>query len=159
MKSRELEQLLLVATHYLALARRASRTDPAILRDTVDQVVSSHVSGKLCRAELLLAHLASAAIRLATICEKEKTKFPAPYRTALYKSGARKGAMQKHAILTQITKRLHEHIHFLLRDAVAHEENVKSDMASDRADVLMQLTVGQILAALECRAETIRKSV
>jgi hypothetical protein len=160
MKSRELEQLQLVAAHYLDLAKRASRTHPAVLKCTIGQVTAGHVPGKkLQSAELVLAHLASSAIRLATVCEKEKTKFSPPYRTAFYKNGTRKGAMQKDNVLKQITGNLHEHVHFLLRDAVSHEENVKSDMARDRAEILIPLNVAQILVALEFRAKTIRASV
>jgi len=159
MKSRELEQLQLVAGHYLSLAKRASRTDPAVLKCTIGQVTAGHVPGKLQRAELVLAHLASSAIRLATVCEKEKTKFSPPYRNAFYKKGTRMGAMQRHVVIKQITDKLHEHVHFLLRDAVSHEENVKTDMASDRAEILIPLNVGQILVALESSAKTIRASV
>jgi hypothetical protein len=159
MKSRELEQLQLVAAHYLDLAKRASRAHPAVLKCTIGQVTAGHVPGKLQSAELLLAHLASSAIRLATVCEKEKTKFSPPYRTAFYKNGTRKGAMQKHDVLKQISGNLHEHVHLLLRDAVSHEENVKSDMASDRTEILIPLHVKQILVALEIRAKTIRESV
>ena len=159
MKGREIEQLLLVATHYLSLAKRMSRSDPAILKCTVDQVAFHHVAGKLQKAELILAHLASSGIRLATVCEKERTKFPASYRTAFYKNGNRKGGMSKHDVIAQVTKDLSEHIHVLLRDAVAHEENVKSAMASDRAEVLMALTVGRVLAAIESCATRVRASV
>jgi hypothetical protein len=157
MKSREIEQLLLVAMHYLSLAKRISRTDPAILECTVDQLASHHVDGKLQKAELILAHLASSGIRLATVCEKKP--FAMPYRTAFYKKGKRKGSMLKADVVAQLTKDLCEHIHFLLRDAVAHEENVNSDMASDRADVLMPLTVKQVLAAIESCATRVRASV
>jgi len=168
MRNREIEQLLLVATHYVSLAKRMARKCPAILECTIDQLASNRVGGKLQKAELILAHLASSGIRLATVCEKElerqrrdpkHTVLPAPYRTAFYKKRKRIGDGQKKDVIGQITTHLSEHIHFLLRDAVAHEENVKNAMASDRADVLMPLSVGQVLAAIECCASRVRGRV
>ncbi len=156
MKSRELDQLVLLVSHYLSQAKRTSRSYPAILSRTLREVTNNHVLGQLRPEELLLAHLASCAIRLATVCEKEKTKLPAPYRRAFYNKGSRKGGMSKNQITTQITQDLDQHIHFLLRDNVAHEENINSDMAGDRFDILMQLTINQILSALDSCAKKIR---
>ncbi len=126
MVSRELDQLLLVARHYLSQARRASRRQPAILDKTLREVTDNHTCDQLRPAEFVLAHLASCAIRLATVCEKEKARFPAPYRSAFYHKGQRKGGMSKKQITEQITRDLDQHVHFLLRDNVAHEENVDS---------------------------------
>ena len=78
MTSRELDQLFLLARHYLSQAIRTSRSHPAILNRTLREVTDSHAVGKVGPDELLLAHLASSAIRLSTICEKEKAKFPTP---------------------------------------------------------------------------------
>lgn len=156
MKSRELDQLFLVASHYLSQAKRTSRSDPGILNRTLREVTDNHALGQLRPEELLLAHLASCAIRLSTVCEKEKAKFPAPYRSAFYKGGSRKGGMSKAQITTQITQDLDQHIHFLLRDNVAHEENVKNHMAGDRFAILMPLTISQALSALGSCAKKIR---
>ena len=52
-----------------------------------------------------------------------------------------------------------QHIHFLLRDNVAHEENVKDDRAADRFDILMPLTIREVLSALDSCAKKIRASV
>lgn len=156
MKSRELDQLLLVASHYLSQAKRRSRSNPAILNRTLRQVTDNHAIGKLGPDELLLGHLASCAIRLSTVCEKEKAKFPTPYRKAFYNGRCRKVGMSKNQITAQITQDLDQHIHFLLRDNVAHEENVSTDMAADRFDILMPLTIHQTLSALDACANKIR---
>src|SRR5437763_11534503 len=111
MKSRELDQLFLVASHYLSLAKRTSRSHLAILNGTLREVTDNHALGQLGPDELLLAHLASCAIRLSTVCEEEKAKFPTPYRNAFYRRGSRKGGMSKSQITAQITQDLDQHIH------------------------------------------------
>ena len=158
--SRELDQLFLVASRYLSQAKRASRSGRGILNRTLREVAENHALGQLRPEELLLADLASCAIRLSTVCEKEKAKFPPPYRRAFYnKDGSRKAGMSKQQVARQIRSILDQHIHFLLRDNVAHEENVKSDMAADRFDILMPLTIREVLSALDSCANNIRASV
>ena len=156
MVSRELDQLFLVARYYLSQARRRSRGQPTILDTTLREVTDNHSRAQLRPSELVLAHLASCAIRLATVCERGKTRFPAPYRKAFYKNGSRKGSMSKSQITARITQDLDQHVHFLLRDNVAHEENVKTDMAGDRFDILMPLTIRQVSSALDDCAKRIR---
>src|SRR5882762_5689465 len=74
MKDRELDQLLLVANHYLSQAKRACRTVRGVLDRTLREVADSHARGRLRPQERILAHLDSCAIRLCTICEKENVK-------------------------------------------------------------------------------------
>ena len=64
--------------------------------------------------------------------------------------------MSKNQITAQIRQDLDHHVHFLLRDNVAHEENVKTDMAGDRSDTLMPLTIRQVSSALDACAKRIR---
>src|SRR6266571_6506159 len=133
MSNRELDQLFLVARHYLSQAKRLARCAPSILSQTLLDVTNHHTQNQLQPEELVLAHLASCAIRLSTICEKNLNIFPGVYRDIFYekkgsKKGSRKSSMSKDYVTQQITQHLDEHIHFLLRDNVAHEENVRSDM-------------------------------
>jgi hypothetical protein len=155
-RERELDQLFLVASRYLSQAKRISRSHPAVLTRTIREVTDKHVLGQLGPDELLLAHLGSCAIRLSTICEKEKAKFPPPYRNAFYNRGSRKPGQSQSWITAQITGRLEQHVHFLLRDNVAHEENVTTDMAGDRSHILMPLTIGVTLSALDACRNAIR---
>ena len=104
----------------------------------------------------MLAHLDSCAIRLCTICEKVKANFPATYRHRFYDGKkARKAGLSRQQVTTKIRCDLDQHIHFLLRDNVAHEENVKTEMAADRFDVLMKLTIREVFSALDLCANTI----
>jgi organic hydroperoxide reductase OsmC/OhrA len=154
---RELDQLFLVASHYLRQAKRTSRRHPAILSRTLRKVTSEHADGKLQPEELLLAHLASCAIRLSTICEKESTKFPPSYRSQFYKRDRSiKDSMSKEQIRARITQKLDQHIHFLLRDHVGHEENKKSEMACDRLEILLPLTISRVLLEFDSCAKTVR---
>lgn len=159
MSNRELDQLFLVARHYLSQADRLARRNPSILAKTLHDVTSHHTQNQLKSEELVLAHLASSAIRLSTICEKRPNILPGVYRNTFYKQGSRKSHISKSQVTAQITEHLDEHIHFLFRDNVAHEENGQSDMAKDRFDILMQVTIRQVLSALDSCASKVRAAI
>lgn len=160
MSNRELDQLFLVARHYLLQAKRRVRRDSSTLAKTLLAVTNHHTQNQLQPEELLLAHLASCAIRLSTICEKKPGIFPGVYRRTFYeKGGSRKSHISKAQVTAEITQHLDEHIHFLLRDNVAHEENVQSAMAKDRFDILMQLTIRQVLSAMDSCVSKVRSAI
>jgi hypothetical protein len=156
-RDRETTQLLLVARHYIRSARRLVRRDESILRRTVQEITEEHNPSHLGRAELFLAHLASAATRLCTVCEKHKRLCPDPYRH-FYKRKKRKLGVTRESIIREILANLQDHIHFLLRDNVGHMEDA-ADIAKDRWDVLKQLTMRQVLECLSKSYEQIHKAL
>ena len=162
MSERGIDQLLMVGSHYLALAKRLSSGHGTVLNSTIDNVTNCHRAGELNTGELILAHLASCAIRLSTICEK-KGIFPKTYRDFYCYDKAtkerRKRKKPTDEITKEITQNLDEYIDCLLRDNISHEENVQTNMAEDRPEILKQLTIAEVLVALDSRIKKIRKAV
>lgn len=121
--ARETEQLLAVANHYLAEAKQVLKTDPKLASMTIGEITRNHRTRSLSPAEILLAHLASAAIRLSTICEITNYSLTENYRKKFYeKSGNRRNGWPLSKIKAHILAKPYEHLHLLLRDNVAHEE-------------------------------------
>jgi len=156
----EIDQLLVVAKHYLSMAKRLIRRNPSVPNVKIIGVTKGHILGELHVEELLLAHLASCAIRLCTVCEIRKDK--SNYRNKFYDSNSRPRYCRKKGytqakVITEIINNLDEHIHFLLRDNVAHKQNVEFELAKDRIRVLERLTIRDTLSALDsCRGKTVR---
>ena len=153
---RELDQLIVVAEHYLKLANEVSNSNVQLER-SVGETAQRRVAGSLGQEELLLAHLASCGIRLATICEKRKQT---SYRKDFYdKSWRRKGGESKEAAIAAIKEKLDQHIQFLLRDDVSHYENDESEMATDRRALLESLTMQEVLDAVEACTKRVRETL
>jgi len=74
-EQREVNQLLNVAKHYMQLAETCLTSDSSLagkkLEDVTKEAESNAASNpsQLTTAEIVLAHFASAAVRLCTICE------------------------------------------------------------------------------------------
>jgi hypothetical protein len=82
---------------------------------------------------------------------KSKTKF------------SRRKEFTQDEVITEITQNLDEHIHFLLRDNVAHEQKAKShmskDMPEDRRIILDKLTVRKTLSRISSCIEKIAEKI
>jgi hypothetical protein len=65
----EIDQLLVVAKHYVSMAKGMVRRHPNVSNVKITDVAKGHILGRLHPEELTLAHLASCAIRLCTICK------------------------------------------------------------------------------------------
>jgi hypothetical protein len=143
--TRETEQLLAVANHYLAEGRRLLKSHPYIASKTIGEITRMHRTQSLSPAEKVLAHFGSAAVRLATVCEIAGYAQTKNYRGKFYeKSGDRKSGWPPSKIRAAISAKLQEHLHLLLRDNVAHEEPGvanKKPIAADRFAVLKTTTI------------------
>lgn len=162
MMTRENEQLLAVANHYLAEAKRLLKIKPKLASMTIGDITRSHRTRTLSPGEMVLAHFASAAVRLATICEIARYRPTENYRDKFYqRSGDRKGGWSSSKIRAEIAAKPHEHLHLLLRDNVAHEEpgimNNKQ-IAADRFSILKVTNIDICNKALSNIARTVKKS-
>jgi hypothetical protein len=159
--ARETEQLLAVANHYLAEAKQVLKTDPKLASMTIGEITRNHRTRSLSPAEILLAHLASAAIRLSTICEITNYGLTENYRKKFYeKSGNRKNSWPLSKIKAHISAKPYEHLHLLLRDNVAHEEPGianKRQIAKDRVAVLKETSIETCNNALTDIARAVKK--
>lgn len=156
LKRRELDQLLLVAKHYLELAKRHAKRHQGVLNKTIDAVTGNHVAGKTGEGELILAHAGSCAIRLSTMSEVLGSQ--QRYSFKYYQNMKRKSCLTKQQLIIDINANLDEYLHDLLRDHVAHEENAK-DIGPDRWEILKVLTVGHVLSELESCATKIENQL
>jgi len=149
MRDRETLQLLLASHHYASMAERLVKKDYAVLNLTIRQITATHSLKRLRREELILAHIASASMRLCSICEKYGTTlFPKPYRNEFYEHGKRKTGVTKDDVIRKLSSNLDQHIHYLLRDNAGHKERDK-DIGEDRFELLEPLTVGRILSSFK----------
>ncbi|MEO7818567.1 MAG: hypothetical protein ABIS18_05410 [Actinomycetota bacterium] len=159
--TRETDQLLAVANHYLAEAKRVLKTKPELASMTIGEITRSHRTRSLSPGEMVLAHFASAAVRLATICEIARYRQTENYRDKFYqRSGDRKSSWSSSKIRADIAAKPHEHLHLLLRDNVAHEEPGianKKQIADDRFAVLKVTTIDTCKKALSDIARTVKK--
>jgi hypothetical protein len=150
--ARETEQLLAVANYYMAEAKRVLKGDPGLMSMTIGQITRSHRTQSLSPGEIVLAHFASAAVRLATICEIVGYRPTINYRCKYYdRSGNRKRGWSSSKIKRDIAEKPHEHLHLLLRDNVAHEEPGianKKQVAADRFAILKVTTIDTCNKAL-----------
>jgi len=158
--TRETEQLLAVAKHYLAEARRLLMDNPKIATMTIGEITRRHRTESLSPAEMVLAHFGSAAVRLATIFESAGYRPTETYRDKFYqRSGDRKSGWPSSKIRAKIAARPQEHLHLLLRDNVAHEEpgiTNKKHIAADRFAVLKATTIDTCNQALSRIAKTVK---
>ena len=160
--TREAEQLLAVANHYLAKARRILAKEPKLASVTIGEITRGHRRQSLSPGEMVLAHFGSAAVRLATICEIARYRPTANYRGQFYqRSGDRKSGWSSSKISAEIAAKPCEHLHLLLRDNVAHEEpgiaNNKQ-IAADRFAALKRMTVATCSKALSQIAKRVKES-
>jgi len=150
--ARETDQLLAVANRYLAEARRMVARTPDLASMTIGDITRRHRTGSLSPGEVTLAHLASAAIRLATICEIARYRPTENYRRRFYEpSGKRQSGWTGSRIKADAAAKPEEHLHLLLRDNPAHEEpgiaNNK-EIAAHRFAILKTTTIGTCSEAL-----------
>lgn len=159
--TRETEQLLAVANHYLAEGRELLKSNPKIAALTIGEITRMHRTQSLSPAEMVLAHFGSAAVRLATICEIAGYRLTANYRDKFYeRSGDRKSGWLPSNIRAEIAARPQEHLHLLLRDNLAHEEpgiRNKKQIAADRFAVLKAITIDACSKALSSIAKTVKR--
>jgi hypothetical protein len=152
MREREREQLLAVANHYLRQARELLERHRRIGAMTIGEVTRGHRRRSLTPAEVVLAHLGSAAVRLATLCEIDRYRLSENYRDKFYKSsGTRKADWSLSKIKATIRAKPAQHLYLLLRDNVAHEEPGNANarqLATDRAAVLKETTIDTCSTAL-----------
>lgn len=158
--TRETDQLLKVANYYLAEARRVLAKNRALASDTIGEITRRYTTRALSPGEIVLAHFASAAVRLATICEIAGYRPTENYRHKFYEpSGKRKSGCSRSKIRTHIGANLDEHLHLLLRDNVAHEEpgiaNNK-EIAADRFSILKATTIATCNDALNKISKRLR---
>jgi hypothetical protein len=149
---RETEQLFAVARHYLAQAGKILKRREDLAFRTIGDMGRGHMPHSLSHGEMALAHLGSAAVRLATICEITKYRLTPNYRTTFYnRDGSRRAAWSARRIRQELSGNPHDHLHLMLRDNVAHEEpgisNTKQ-IAADRAAVLKNTTIHTCETAL-----------
>lgn len=157
---RESEQLLAVADEYIKQTRALLQGDPRIAPMTIGEVTRLHRTKSLTAAEKALAHLASAAVRLATLCEIDGYRHSQNYRSSFYEpSGNRKAGWSLSRIKARIRSEPDQHLHLLLRDNVAHlvPGIVNSrQLARDRAAVLKETTIEACNAALRALARRLK---
>lgn len=153
---REIHQLLRTARYYIAQAESVLSKHQQLESMTIGEITKAHSRRGLSPGEMVLAHYGSASVRLATICEIQGYKPTQNYRKRFYeRSGERRTVWTTRKISGEITNKLQEHIHLLLRDNVAHEEpgiKNKRDIAADRFAILKVVTIGA------CK-ETLKKAV
>jgi hypothetical protein len=160
MMGRESDQLFAAANHYLAEARALLSGNRSLAPVTIGEITRRHRTGpSLSPGELVLAHLGSAAARLATLCEIRHYRLTENYRKFYEKSGERKSNWSWTQIRAEIVASPHEHLHLLLRDNVAHEEpgitNTRR-IAADRSAVLKVTTIETCMQALDHIAKRLR---
>lgn len=161
--TRETEQLLATANHYLSEARLLLKRNPRIASMTIGEITRMHRNRtqSLSPAEMVLAHFGSAAVRLATICEIADYHPTENYRDKFYeRSGERKSSWLPSKIRADIAAKPQEHLHLLLRDNIAHEEPGianKKQIADDRFAVLKATTIATCSRALSIIAKTVKK--
>jgi hypothetical protein len=78
--TRETEQLLATAKHYLAEARRVLATNPDLASSTIGEITRRNKGLSLSPGEVVLAHFGAAAVRLATVCEMAGYRLTENYR-------------------------------------------------------------------------------
>ncbi len=158
--TREADQLFAVANHYLAEARHILAKKRDLASVTIGAIARSHRTRSLSPGETALAHFASAAVRLATICEIAQYHPTDNYRDKFYeRSGERKNGWSASKIRADMTRKPQEHLHLLLRDNVAHEEPGvanKKQIAADRFAVLKFTTIDTCDSALHKIASTLK---
>ncbi len=131
MIDREATQLLSLASHYIRLARFAVERveDKSITSGQVDeQSVKYNTEGSVSPEDEVFSHIASAAIRLATIAEKyPKKNFGKNYRELKDKSN---NDAEK-----EILSNLSQYIHYLFRDNVSHNEEEENERFARYAEI------------------------
>lgn len=159
--TRETEQLLSAANHYLKEARLLLKSNPKIVAMTIGEITRMHRTQSLSPAEIVLAHFGSAAVRLATIFEIAGYCPTENYRDRFYeRSGERKSDWLPSKIRADIAARPQEHLHLLLRDNIAHGEPGNANekqIAADRFAVLKATTIDTCSKALSSIARTVKK--
>jgi len=139
MGNREVTQLLALASHYLFLARKSLRRvkDPFITSGQLaEKPIKYSADGVIDAENETFGHLASAAIRLATIAEKYEKNgrmdLGKNYRTL-------KEGPKTQETIDEVSKNLQEFIHFLYRDVVCHTEETDKEFAKKYAEVREKL--------------------
>ena len=149
MCDRESTQLLSLARCYLQLANEGLKRakDKDMTAEQVAKRTRKYITARPIDAENeVFGHLASAAIRLATIAEKyPDLKLGKDYRK--YVKGQRKKAIQESK--GEISGNLSEYIHILLRDNTGHIEDGSRIEAEVRKEVIPEISLSTAYSAVE----------
>ena len=158
-------ELLHITKYYLSLAKRSAK-----------KVRSKRISSKTLRSRTtknllkstpspehrVFAHLASAAIRICTMHEKHKFQFMKVYHERFYCNNKNNRASQwptKRSVISEIKRNLSAYLPYLLRDCVAHYENIEELAYEERLDVIGQLRINECMVAMECLIKNIKLAV
>ncbi len=128
------QQLIQFSKHYLSLAKRLSRKCPkSNLSKEIGQLYLEYFDNRKSNVYLLMAHLASAAYRAATIIRKHKLY---DYNcTRLWK------LRSSNAIESEMRSNLEKYLPMMLRDLVGHDlYDPNHDLATPRRNVVHALT-------------------
>lgn len=152
-----------VANHYLAQAAAIVREHSDLDSMTVGEATRRHRRQSLSPGEVAFAHLGSAAVRLATLCEITGRRHTENYRQKFYdRSGNRKGGWPASKTRAAMVSQPRKHLHLLLRDHIAHMESGPANtkhMASDRAAVLKTTTLATCSDALRTIARSLNTTM
>jgi len=128
------QQLLQFSKHYLNLAKRLRRKCPKRnLSKNIGQLYLEYSDNRKSNVYLLMAHLASAAFREATIIEKHKLR-DYDYRHL-------KDLKLSENIEPRMRRNLEKYLPMMLRDLVGHDlYDHNHDLATPRRKVVHALT-------------------
>lgn len=128
------QQLLQFSKHYLSLAKRLSRNCPkSNLSKKIGQLYGEYPRNSKSNVYLLMAHLASAAFRAATIIEKNKLR-DYDYRHL-------KKLKSSNDIESRMRSNLEKYLPMMLRDLVGHNlYDPDHELATPRRNVVHALT-------------------
>lgn len=141
---REHDQLLLAARHYLRLTKRLVKRFPETGGRRIGDI--PHSPGRLSREELAFAHLASSAMRIATIAER--IGHPRQYKQLLYDNRfQRKPEYTEAEVADWFAKNGNNELPFLLRDNVGHKEG-EGHLGEDRAAFLRRVEIAEAIQIL-----------
>lgn len=125
----ETQQLLYFSKHYLRLATRL-KCPKSDLSKTIRQLYEEYPENNTLNVYLLMAHLASAAYRVATIIEKHDL------RAYNYRDLKK---LPEGKIASEMRSNLKRYMPMMLRDLVGHELKANHILAKPRAEVIHAL--------------------
>ena len=139
------QQLLYFSKHYLHLASRL-KCPTEDLSKTIDQLYFDYPKNKRSNVYLLMAHLASAAYRVATLIESHGSVLGS-YN---YRYHVRNRSEAE--IESELRGNLERYLPMLFRDLVGHDLQSAHNLATPRRNVLHELK------PMEC-AEMLQKTI
>lgn len=136
-------QLLCFSKHYLRSAKRLKCRKSDVSK-TIAQLYEEYPHNNRSNVYLLMAHLASAAYRMATIIEKYKPKL----NDYNYRHLQRRG-LSEPEIASEMRNNLERYMPMMLRDLVGHDLNATHELAKPRARVVQSLNPKQCMNMLQ----------